>query len=140
MRAVIYLIFNGQGQEALEFYAAALGRKTKIMRFGDMPPVEGMNPSDAWKNKIMHAEVTFGDGQQIYISDAWEGSKATVGDNMSVHLDVDSEADVQRYFGALSAGGRVTMPVEKQFWGAVYGSFVDKFGVGWGIHYQLPEE
>jgi PhnB protein len=61
-----------------------------------------------------------------------------VGDNVSVHIDVDSEQDVQKYFDALADGGRVTMPVAKQFWGAVYGSLVDRFGIGWGLHYQLP--
>lgn len=42
-------------------------------------------------------------------------------------------------YGELAFGGRITMTVEKQFWGAVYGSVVDTFGVGWGIHYLLPE-
>ena len=27
----------------------------------------------------------------------------------------------------------------QMFWGAVYGDLVDKFGVGWGFHYQMPE-
>ncbi len=138
MQVVPYLIFNGNAEEALEFYAAAFGGETSVMRFSEMPPVEGMNPSEAWKNKIMHAEVSFDKGHRIYVSDAFEGNTVTVGDNASVHVDVDSEEDVRRYFDALSSGGRVTMPVETQFWGAVYGSLVDKYGVGWGFHYQLP--
>jgi PhnB protein len=76
------------------------------------------------EDQVMHGEVSFGEGQQLYVSDAFEGNSATMGDNMIVHLEVDSEAEVKRYFEALAAGGRVTMPVEKQFWGAVYGSFL----------------
>lgn len=40
---------------------------------------------------------------------------------------------------ALSDGATVTMPVEEQFWGAVYGSLIDKFGIGWGFHYDIPQ-
>ena len=138
MQAVRYLIFNGNCEEALEFYVEAFGGKPDIMRYSDMPADGDMEVSDAWKDKIMHAELALGDGQLIYLSDAFEGNATTVGDNVSVHVDVDSEQDVRKYFDALAAGGRVTMPVEKQFWGAVYGSLVDKFGIGWGLHYQLP--
>ncbi len=138
MQTVPYLIFNGNCEEALDFYAGAFGEKTEIMRYSDIPADGDMDVSGAWKDKIMHAELSLGDGQVIYLSDAFEGSAPTVGDNVSVHIDVDSEADVQKYFDALADGGRVTMPVEKVFWGAVYGSLIDKFGVGWGFHYQLP--
>ena len=35
-----------------------------------------------------------------------------------------------RLFAALSEGGQVTMPMQKQFWGAAFGMFTDKFGIG----------
>lgn len=31
------------------------------------------------------------------------------------------------------------MAAGQTFWGAVYGDLVDRFGTGWGLHYQLPE-
>jgi uncharacterized glyoxalase superfamily protein PhnB len=30
------------------------------------------------------------------------------------------------------------MSVNKTFWGAVYGDLIDRFGIGWGLHYQPP--
>lgn len=30
--------------------------------------------------------------------------------------------------------------VDTMFWGAVYGDLVDKYGIGWGLHHQLPED
>ena len=36
-------------------------------------------------------------------------------------------------FGSLSAGGRVTVPFAKQFWGDHYGNFTDAYGVQWAI-------
>jgi PhnB protein len=104
-----------------------------------MPPSEEMPISGAWKEKIMHAELTLDDGQTIYLSDMFEGGAVTVGDNVTVHIDVDTKEDVSRFFDALSDGATVTMPVEEQFWGAVYGSLIDKFGIGWGFQYDIPQ-
>jgi PhnB protein len=33
----------------------------------------------------------------------------------------------------MSAGGRVTVPFETQFWGDHYGNFTDRFGVQWAV-------
>ena len=139
MTTVPYLVFNGNCQEAIEFYRSALGGEISIMRFGEMPPSEEMPISDSWKQKIMHAELKLGDKQTLYLSDMFEGGKVKVGDNVTVHIDVDAKEDVSRCFNALSEGATVTMPVAEQFWGAVYGSLIDKFGIGWGFHYQKPE-
>jgi PhnB protein len=139
MQVVAYLVFEGNAEEALQLYHRTFGGEASIMRFGEMPEGGGPPLSDAWKNKIMHAELKLAEGQTLFISDAFEGSSVTVGDNVSVHLNVDSEEDVTRFFHALSEGATVTMPVEKQFWGAVYGSLIDRFGVSWGFDYELPQ-
>jgi PhnB protein len=56
----------------------------------------------------------------------------TIGDNILIHLNVESEKMVQEIVEKLSKGGQVTMPTDKTFWGSVYGSFVDNFGVELG--------
>lgn len=86
----------------------------------------------------MHAALTFGDGDVLYFSDTREEMPLTVGSNATVHLSVDSEEDVRRIVAGLSHGGEVTMPADRTFWGAVYGSLVDKYGVQWGVEYELP--
>lgn len=42
------------------------------------------------------------------------------------------EAD--RLFNALSAGGKVEIPVQDMFWGAYFGSFTDRFGINWMVN------
>jgi len=48
------------------------------------------------------------------------------------------EAD--RLFNALSQDGAVEIPIADQIWGDYYGSFTDKFGVGWIASYSPPHE
>lgn len=37
-------------------------------------------------------------------------------------------------FGALGAGGTVKAPLEKMFWGDIFGALIDKFGRGWRVN------
>jgi len=62
----------------------------------------------------------------------------TAGDNITIHVESDSEQRLRSVFDVLVQGGRVTMPVDTMFWGAVYGSLVDTFGTVWRLHYRLP--
>jgi PhnB protein len=139
MRVLPYLTFNGNCEEALKFYAGVFGGETEIMRFGEMSSGDGPPVSEVWSQKVMHASLAFGGGAVLYLSDTWEGSSVSHGDGVTVHVDMDSEEDLRRVFSALSPGGTVTMPVDRMFWGAVYGSLVDKFGINWGLHFEITE-
>ena len=53
----VYLNFNGNCEEAFEYYRSIFGGEfTYLSRFGDIPPGEDKMSSDADKNKIMHVE------------------------------------------------------------------------------------
>lgn len=140
MKVIPYLSFNGDCEEAVRFYHAALGGELELMRYGDMPKDGGMpGAGPAWAKKVMHASIGFADGACIYFCDTFEGSAVDKGDYATVHLVVDAEAKVYDIVKKLSAGGRMTMPPEKTFWGSVYGSLVDKFGVPWGVEFELGQ-
>lgn len=54
-----YLNFNGNTEEAFNFYKAAFGGEfAVVMRFGDTPGCEEMPATD--KNKIMHIALPIG--------------------------------------------------------------------------------
>src|SRR5262249_34664933 len=76
-----YLFFNGNCEEALEFYKKALGAEVlMIMRFKDSPeaPPPGRVPP-GYENKIMHS--SFRVGQTVVMaSDGCDTEKATFKD------------------------------------------------------------
>ena len=41
---------------------------------------------------------------------------------------------------ALAINGQIEMPLEKTFWGALYGAFTDQFGIKWMVNCQLLDE
>ncbi len=135
MELNVYLYFNGNCEEAMNFYKEALdGEIINISRYGDAP----MPSTDAWKNKILHG-VMKAAGTTIYFSDSNEGRDAKFGDNFSVSLSLQSDDEITRAFNAISAGGIVTMPLADQFWGAKFGMCCDKFGVNWMFNWDRPK-
>jgi PhnB protein len=128
-----YLNFNGTAAAAIRLYESALGAKTEqIMRYGDAP---GPKPPDEHKNRVMHASLVVGQGV-IMISDTMPDRPTATEGNVHISLDFDDAGDMARRFEALSAGGRVTMPLQDTFWGATFGMLTDAYGVRWMFNCQ----
>jgi PhnB protein len=64
------------------------------------------------------------------------GQSVRTGDNFSLSISADSMEEATRLFNALAAGGKVTMPLDKAFWGAYFGLLTDPFGVQWMVVYD----
>ncbi|HLK29423.1 MAG TPA: VOC family protein [Puia sp.] len=125
-----YLNFDGNAEEAVNFYKDALGGEIAMLtRFGESPMPSG----DDEKNRIMHARIVFGDNI-IMISDTMKGHDFSTKGNIQLSIGLDDEAKTHEIFEKLSAGGTVTMPLAKQFWGDLFGMFQDKFGVNWMLN------
>lgn len=133
MKIIPYINFCGQAEEALNFYAEAFnGEINEIMRFSKemMPDIP-----EHMTNWIMHAEVRFGENA-IYISDSFMPDIYKMGNAITVHIDCVSNEEINALFDALKVGGTVTDPLNDTFWGAIYGSLTDQFGVQWSFNYQ----
>jgi PhnB protein len=127
-----YLNFDGTAGKALALYEKALGAKTlNVQRFGDAPPMPGSPPlSAADKKRVLHASIELGGGY-IMMSDTPPGVAVTAGDNNHISLDFTDVKEMQKAFSALGKGGKVTMPIAKQFWGAHFGMLTDAYGIRW---------
>jgi PhnB protein len=135
-RTNTYLNFSRNTEEAFNFYRSVFGGEFnggRIARMGDVPPGGGPPIADADKNLVMHIELTITGGHVLMGTDAPEsmGFKLHFGNNVHISLEPDTKAETKKLFEALSAGGKVSMPLADMFWGAYFGSCTDKFGVQW---------
>lgn len=131
-----YLIFNGNTEEAFEFYRSVFGGEFDgLMRFKDSPEKDKVSP--AWANKVLHVALQVGDTVLMGSDppESWSG-KHEQGNNFNISYTATSEADVDQKFKALSEGGQVYMPVGKTFWGSYFGMLRDRFGVQWMVGYD----
>jgi len=132
-----YVSFKGNCEEAFNFYKSVFGGEfTYVGRFKEMPPQEGQPPMSAEQGEqIMHISLPISKESALMASDAggeW-GPKLVVGNNFSISINTDTEAEADRLFKGLSAGGKVIMPMAKTFWGSYFGMFTDKFAINWMV-------
>jgi PhnB protein len=135
MKLVPYLYFEGNAEEALNFYTEALGGEiVSMQRYGDAPMPSGEDQ----KQKVMHATFSF-DGNLVMASDVFEKQPLTIGQNVQLSLDVDSTEKLESVFNKMAEGGTVTMALQDTFWGARFGMLKDKFGVLWMFNHDIKK-
>jgi len=120
-----YLVFKGAAEEALSHYCNALGwEHTEIKRYKDSPMEH--NPSQA--NWVIHCELTYKGKIQAMVCDGpSEGSS----NQIQLSLNFDSLDPLEKAFNKLSEGGKITRPLQKEFWNATFGQLIDRFGIHW---------
>jgi len=120
-----YLVVNN-GKAAMDFYKKALDGKEIALHTA---------PNS---DKIMHGRLEI-HGSTVMLSDDFPefmGGKSRTpqalgGTPVTLHLQVENAQTV--WDKAVAAGATVTMPLKEQFWGDIYGKFVDPFGHEWSI-------
>lgn len=134
-----YLMFNGNCEEAFNFYKEVFGGEfTDLNRYKEMPPSEEFQISEADGEKIMHVTYALKEGIVLMASDSLsQFGEVVEGSNFSLSMDTDSKAEADTIFQKLSVGGQITRPLEETFWNAYFGSFTDKFGIQWMINHDL---
>lgn len=131
-----YLTFNGNCEEAMNFYAKCLnGEIVATNRFSEMPEV----PAGS-ENNIMHMELRAGE-MTLFAADNMPGQPApTAGTNITLSIMTTNIEEQTTMFNNLAEGGHIIMPLENTFWGARFGMLVDKYGFNWMTNCQLPQE
>ena len=145
-RVVTYLNFPGNTEEAFNFYRSVFGTEFSgkgIQRFGDIPKSDNQPEiAESIKKMILHVELPILNGHVLMATDAPEemGFKLESGNTMHISVEPETREETERLFAELSADGTITMPLEEMFFGALFGSFTDKFGINWMVNYQLNND
>lgn len=130
-----YLNFNGNAEEAFNYYKSVFGGEfAMVLRFRDFGEAAGVAENDL--DRIAHIALPLGD-TMLMASDvpASHGGSHVVGSNCYISLTPDSAEEAERVFNGLSASGTIEMPLQRTEWAEKYGSCVDKFGVRWMVNY-----
>ncbi|SFF00967.1 PhnB protein [Chitinophaga sp. CF118] len=130
MKLIPYLHFQGNCEEALNHYKKVLNGTAEIVSRYDDP---NMKAPEGYKNKVLHALFTFEDNS-IMASDSYPDQELKAGENVALSLSLKGDVEATRIFNELSEGGQILMPLEKQFWGDLFGYFVDRYGIRWMVN------
>ncbi|MDX3456121.1 VOC family protein [Streptomyces sp. ME02-8801-2C] len=124
-----YLNFDGDARAALERYKEIFGGSLTLNTYGAFG-----QPDSPFADRIMHGLLETPSGFTLMGADSPPGSEFRPGSNFSVSLSGDDEAELRGYWEQLSDGGAVSVPLDKQMWGDVFGMCTDRFGVPWMVN------
>lgn len=130
-----YLSFRDNARQAMEFYKTVFGGKLAISTFKEYHASQ--DPTE--DNKVMHATLEADNGITFMASDTPNSREYSAGTSISISLSGDDEAELKAYYQKLSAGGQVTMPLEKAPWGDSFGMCTDRFGINWMVNISAPK-
>lgn len=122
-----YLNFNGHTREVMTFYKECLGGELVMQKIAESPMAAQM-PSEMGA-KILHSSLT-NKGIVLMASDCM-GAAVVHGNNIALCINCSSEEEVTIFFNSLAAGGKIVEPLHQSFWGATFGTLIDKYGITW---------
>lgn len=130
-----YLVTNGNGQQAVEFYRHALNAEVTSLTLWkdhvpDCPPER--------EELVLNAQLTVG-GIRIMISDDNPDFDYRIGSNMSAAIITDSVETAAEVYNKLKIDAReIHMELAETFWSPAYANVTDKFGMTWQISTEIP--
>lgn len=131
----VYLVTNGDGLEAIEFYKEALGANVEqVNLFKDFLPD---CPAEL-ENYVMNAQFRLPNGQRFMLSDNNPEMPFTVGDNITVALITDNVETATDYYQKLAKDAKaINMELQAVPWSPAYGNLTDKFGISWQVNAEV---
>lgn len=121
-----FLMFEGKAEEAMNFYVALFqGQVTAIEKYG--PGEQGAEGS------IKKADFTVA-GCKLNCIDSPVKHAFTFTPSVSLFVECEDEAELDRAYAALSEGGKVMMPVGNYGFSKKFAWVGDRFGVSWQLN------
>ncbi len=136
MSVNVYMVFNGNCEEAVGYYATVFGTgPPELSRFGDMPAEPGQDMPEEMKSRVMHANLNI-HGSPVMFSDAMSEAPITIGQNINVTVLSDDLKKMESEFDQLAQDGTIHMELQETFWSPGYGIVEDKYGIVWMFNHD----
>jgi PhnB protein len=118
--------------EAIDFYKKVLKAEMnqEMTMLQDIPGYE----SEEYKDKVGHSTLVI-QRSTIFLNDLIESSLLAQGDNIQFVLNFETENELRQVFSDLSEQGDIKAELQEVFWGALFGTVKDKFGVTWQMYW-----
>ncbi len=131
-----FLNYGGNCERALRYYEQHLGGEiTMLMRRAEQPDQPMKWPG--WESSIQYAEMKIAD--TVLMASDVSPERFQPMRSVYLSLTVESAAEAERIWAALSDGGQITMPLEETFFATRFGELRDKFGTLWLIMALKPQ-
>lgn len=122
-----FLMFDGQAEEAITFYVS-------LFRGSEVTRVEKYGPNEPGREGSVRRADFVLTGHRMMCIDSPAKHAFTFTPSTSLFVECEDEAELDRAFAALSAGGKVLMPPGDYGFSAKFAWLNDRFGVSWQLN------
>lgn len=131
-----YVNFNGNCEEAFNFYQIVFGGELRLVRYGDLENNMGLEGDDL--NLIGNVALPIVGDTFLYGSDVSPqfGIKSEAGSMHQITIEAESSEEAEDLFSKLSDDGDIKMALQKTEWAEKFGACFDQFGVQWMVMYS----
>lgn len=129
MKIQAYLAFNGNCQEALNYYGDLFGAEVKNRETYEDKKIDV--PS-SYRQKLQHAELK-GKGVHFMAYDAAPDTPINNGNQVHMSVDAGSREEAEKLFDSLSSSGQVHHSFREREWG-YFGRCTDQYGINWMVN------
>lgn len=129
MNIQAYLAFNGNCQEALDFYSELFDAKIQNRQTYEDKKIDV--PS-SYRQKLQHAELK-GKGVNFMAYDAAPDTPINHGNQIHMSIDFNDLEKAKDVFETLSQNGKTHHNFRERAWGH-FGRCTDKFGINWMVN------
>ncbi|MFJ7975637.1 VOC family protein [Peribacillus sp. JNUCC 23] len=126
-----YLNFSGNAREALDYYKEIF--EGEILGIQTYAEADFPTPPEA-DDRIIHAQFKK-DDLFFMVSDTFPGNSVEIGNHISLTIELENEAEIQKIYERLIQKGTVIMELQDTFWGAKFAKVKDSFGMIWDLNY-----
>jgi PhnB protein len=136
----ITLAFNGNAEEAFNFYKSVFGGQfIHVQRMSDIPGDHSHQMAPGEANRILHMALPIGSAVLSGMDVPVKMPASVFGTNFMVQAETESEAETDKIYNGLAEGGRISIALGHQFWGSYFGMLTDKFGIQWMVSYTKQQ-
>jgi len=127
---IVYLHFNGDCKQGMEFYKRIFGGELKAITVGESPMA--IQRPEA-KDKILHS-ILRSEGVVIMASDWITAEERKLGNTVALTLVCQSMDEIKTLYSKLLEGGKIKQVLKEEFFGT-YAQVIDKFGFNWMLQF-----
>jgi len=132
MSKLITFISVDNAARAIELYKDVFNAEVQ----GEITMLNNIPGADKSKHvgKIGHCSLKISD-TVIFINDTVDEYPLLPGDRIQLVLEMESKDILEKAFKRLGEKGKIVAELQEVFWGALFGTVKDEFGVTWQLYY-----
>lgn len=121
-----FVMFQGDAQQAIDLYSELFAgfQVQQLLHFDER---------DGGPRRIKQATIDF-DRHNLVFIDSPVSHDFSFTPAVSLHVNLATEAELERIFARLAEGGEVLMPIDDYGFSARFGWLNDRFGLSWQLN------